>query len=274
MLELSKIKTHEASQAREEINESKIAEYADHITNGGSFPPIIVFYDSTSYWLADGWHRLLATKRVGCLTILEEIHVGGQRDALKYALGANSKHGLPRTNADKRKAVGIALNDAEWSKLPTREIAEMCSVSHNLVAEMQRGLTPSDKTEKNNSVNVYKDEQDNSVIGLQPTKTVNNSQDVPEANVEPEIEVPQYEEFHPSDEEIAESIRHDEEQNSYIKKLLESDDPLAQAIKDVVRYKALARISEERFNGLQGEKIELIRMIKSLQNKLSKAGVK
>lgn len=186
MLELSKIKTHEASQAREEINESKIAEYAEHITNGGSFPPIIVFYDSTNYWLADGWHRLIATKRVGCLTILEEVHVGGQRDALKYALGANSKHGLPRTNADKRKAVGIALNDAEWSKLPTREIAEMCNVSHTMVAELQK---PAKKD--SNLVNVYKNDPE---VKVKSEESVNVYKEIPvSSKVEPEYDPVEHE---------------------------------------------------------------------------------
>lgn len=147
MLAISRIK--EGSQARASINESTIQEYADHLTNGGSFPPVIVFFDSKDYWIADGWHRLIAHQRIGCLEILEEVHVGGQREALRYALGANNAHGLPRTNADKRNAVSIALSDAEWSKLPVREIAKICSVSHNLVSEMKQGLSPDDKTKKN-----------------------------------------------------------------------------------------------------------------------------
>jgi len=69
MLELSKIK--KGHQARAAINEATVSEYAKHIEDGGEFPPIIVYFDSKDYWLADGYHRLLATERVGCLTILE-----------------------------------------------------------------------------------------------------------------------------------------------------------------------------------------------------------
>jgi len=163
MLELSKIK--KGHQARAAINEATVSEYAKHIEDGGEFPPIIVYFDSKDYWLADGYHRLLATERVGCLTILEEVRIGTSRDALKHALGANAYHGLPRTNADKRNAVEIALEDSEWSSLSTREIAKLCNVSHNLVAEIQRERNPVKNT-------VAKEP---SVIGLQ-------SNDIPDIN--------------------------------------------------------------------------------------------
>ena len=163
MLELSKIK--KGHQARAAINEATVSEYAKHIEDGGEFPPIIVYFDSKDYWLADGYHRLLATERVGCLTILEEVRIGTSRDALKHALGANAYHGLPRTNADKRNAVEIALEDSEWSSLSTREIAKLCNVSHNLVAEIQRERNPVKNTVAKES----------SVIGLQPS-------DIPDIN--------------------------------------------------------------------------------------------
>jgi len=148
MLELTKIQ--KCAQARISISEDTIAQYVEHIESGGQFPPIIVFFDGQDYWLADGWHRLLAHERSGCLTIKSEVKHGGKRDALQYALSANSAHGLPRTNADKRNAVEIALADPEWSTMSTREIAKLCNVSHNMVAEIQRGLLPADKTAQNN----------------------------------------------------------------------------------------------------------------------------
>ena len=163
MLELKKIQ--KGHQARAAINEATVSEYAKHIEGGGEFPPIIVYFDSKEYHLADGYHRLLATERVGCLTILEEVRPGTSRDALKHALGANAYHGLPRTNADKRNAVEIALDDSEWSRLSTRDIAKLCNVSHNLVAEIQRERNPV----KNTVV------KESSVIGLQPS-------DIPDIN--------------------------------------------------------------------------------------------
>lgn len=176
MLELSKIK--KGAQARKAINEATVSEYAEHLEAGGSFPPIVVFFDSKDYWLADGWHRLIAHERIGCLTIHEEVRIGSKRDALKYALGANDTHGLRRSNADKRNAIEMALEDTEWSKLSTREVAELCNVSHNLVSEVRRGVTPTGKTENNNTR-----QKQSAVIGLQPKNNDKNNQHVIEGEV-------------------------------------------------------------------------------------------
>lgn len=43
------------------------------------------------------------------------------------------QHGLPRTNADKRRAVSVLLADPEWAKWSNREIARRCVVTHGLV---------------------------------------------------------------------------------------------------------------------------------------------
>ena len=38
---------------------------------GAVFPPVIVFYDGTSYWLADGFHRVGATESLGRTAIVK-----------------------------------------------------------------------------------------------------------------------------------------------------------------------------------------------------------
>jgi hypothetical protein len=55
-----------------------------------------------------------------------------------FALGANIKNGLRRTNEDKRKCVEIALeNFAEWSD---RRVAEVCGVAHTFVGKIRSAL--------------------------------------------------------------------------------------------------------------------------------------
>lgn len=147
MIDLKKIRVQSGTQSREAINENTVNEYAELIENGVELPPIVLFFDSTDYWIADGWHRYLACKKLGCLTIREEIIPGTQRDAQRYSLGANAEHGLPRTRADKVKAVTIALNDKEWARLSDREIASMCKVSHTFVAKL-REKAPEKQTRK------------------------------------------------------------------------------------------------------------------------------
>jgi hypothetical protein len=55
-------------------------------------------------------------------------------------VGANSTHGLRRTNADKRRAALTLLQDAEWQGWSNREIARQCGVTHAFVAKLRREL--------------------------------------------------------------------------------------------------------------------------------------
>lgn len=71
-----------------------------------------------------------------------EVRVGTQRDAILYPCGANTQHGLRRSQADKRKAVGIMLADPEWSKWSDREIARRCGVSHPFVGKLRHLPAP------------------------------------------------------------------------------------------------------------------------------------
>ena len=111
MLELSNIKIDGGTQSRAELNQDVVAEYAEAYKAGAQMPPIVVFFDGNSYWLGDGFHRYFGAKAAGMETIYEERIPGTQRDAVLYSLNANAKHGLRRSNADKRKAVETMLND-------------------------------------------------------------------------------------------------------------------------------------------------------------------
>lgn len=147
-LELSKIKIGNGTQIRVAIDQKTVGEYTEALMNGGQFPPVTVFHDGVNYYLADGYHRYFAHKNAVFKEINVEITEGTQRDALQYALGANSKHGLKRTNEDKRNAVMIALDDLEWSMLPTREIAKLCGVSHTYVQTIKDKLNEDNKPAK------------------------------------------------------------------------------------------------------------------------------
>jgi len=105
---------------------------------GVRFPPVVLFTDGQEYWLADGWHRVLAARRAGLTEIAADVHTGTARDALLYSVSANSAHGLPRTNADKRRAVALLLADSEWSQWSDREIARHCHVDNKVVGSMRR----------------------------------------------------------------------------------------------------------------------------------------
>ena len=136
MLDLELIRIDGGTQSRVELNQVTVAEYAEAYKGGADFPPVIVYYDGAERWLADGFHRYYGAKAAGLAQIYAAVTPGTQRDAIRHSLGANGSHGVRRTNADKRKAVLVALNDTDWGSLPHKDIAAMCSVSREYVSPL------------------------------------------------------------------------------------------------------------------------------------------
>jgi hypothetical protein len=128
------------AQARAEICESTVQEYADAMTDGAEFPPLVVFFDGAKHWLADGFHRWRAARRADLEQVACDVRAGSKRDAILHAVGANSSHGLKRSNADKRRAVAILLRDDEWRKKSDRWIAGKCGVSQPFVGSIREQL--------------------------------------------------------------------------------------------------------------------------------------
>ena len=147
MIALTQIRIDGGTQSRAELNQDVVAEYAEAYKAGAQMPPVVVFFDGTFYWLGDGFHRYFGAKAAGMETIYEERIPGTQEDAFVYCLGANHKHGLRRTNADKRHSVEMALGHAAWESLSDNEVAKRCGVSQNFVSEIHRSLK-SDLSEK------------------------------------------------------------------------------------------------------------------------------
>jgi hypothetical protein len=147
-IKLSDIVTTAGTQIRARIDQDTVAEYAEAMKDASNkFPPVVVFHDGSQFILGDGFHRALAATRNGFKDILAEVRTGTKADALKYALGANTAHGLRRTNSDKRRSVVLAL--AEWPKVSDREIARICAVSNNFVSDTRKTqLSSNDSSEK------------------------------------------------------------------------------------------------------------------------------
>jgi hypothetical protein len=131
-IKLADIRIDGGTQTRAKINLEVVSEYADLVLGGTKFHPVDVFFDGVWHWLADGFHRYHAHKRAKVKDILATIHTGSKDDALVFALGANTKNGLRRTNQDKRKCITIALE--RWPDLSNSRIAEICGVTDKTVA--------------------------------------------------------------------------------------------------------------------------------------------
>ena len=127
---------------RAERSEAKVQEYAAFLGEGGTLPPPIAFClkGRARFVIVDGDIRIEAQLRVnpGLKRIELRLVEGDHADALWYALGANSKHGLPLNNADKRRAAGLALQGFPQSSLT--EIAKHLGVSVPFVSNVSQDL--------------------------------------------------------------------------------------------------------------------------------------
>lgn len=141
LLKQAEIRREISLQTRAGINVSTVEEYKEALQGGASFPRVVTFFDGVYYYLADGWHRYEAYVAARIDEIPAEVYEGSRRDAQLYALGANAVHGLRRTNEDKRRAVGLMLEDLEWTDWSDSEIARTCKVSHTFVGKVRLALT-------------------------------------------------------------------------------------------------------------------------------------
>lgn len=141
-LALDLIRTDGGTQLRTKAKSNTIADYADAMRKGAEFLPVLVVYDGQHYWLVDGFHRVAAAKQAGKIEVLAEIYEGTLRDALLHAVKANATNGLPRSNADKRAAVKVLLQDEEWGQWSDGEIARRCAVSDRFVSKVRKKLSP------------------------------------------------------------------------------------------------------------------------------------
>lgn len=137
-LSLDLINLYGGTQTRVATNDDAVAAYAEEMAHGAAFPPVTVYFDGSTHWLADGFHRYLAAKRNQQPTLSADVQPGGRTDALRHALGANATNGLYRTNGDKRHAAEIALE--EWPEMANPVLAEICHVSIELVRRARADL--------------------------------------------------------------------------------------------------------------------------------------
>lgn len=137
---IADIRTDGGTQSRAQINWLTVTDYAADIAEGATFPPVVVYFDGGAYWLADGFHRLEAHKRLGLVEIDADVKQGTRRDAILYSVKANALHGLRRTNEDKRRAVTMLLEDEEWRQWSAYRIADACGVSQPFVLSTKKSL--------------------------------------------------------------------------------------------------------------------------------------
>ncbi len=128
-------------QCREKMNKEVVAEYYENIKRGAEYPAVTVYRGKYGCLLTDGFHTCAALEKLGREEVIANIYEGTERDALLAATGANQTHGLPRSNADKRRAVKKLLAHEEFAQWSERRIAKHVGVSNAFVNKLRKELT-------------------------------------------------------------------------------------------------------------------------------------
>ena len=134
---LSTIRIDCNTQSRESISPDVVDQYAEDMQGGNIFPSVIVYYDGTFYYLVDGHHRFHAAMKIGAPSLECTVIEGTLREAVLYSMTVNSKHGLPRSSADKRYCILRMLDDIEYGEYSNNHIAKLCHVGHVLVGTIR-----------------------------------------------------------------------------------------------------------------------------------------
>lgn len=128
-------------QSRAEMNFDQIDEYAQQMRDGIIFDAIEAIIDTDGHnHVYNGAHRIEAAKKAGVYLQVKQ-QPGTKAEAEWLALGANTNHGLQRSNATKQRVTKNAL--LTRPELSNREIAKHCQVDHKTVGKLRKDLEAS-----------------------------------------------------------------------------------------------------------------------------------
>lgn len=119
-------------QTRAGTDAETIDNYAEAMADGATFPEVTVFTDGKRYWLADGFHRVMAAKQNGRTVIAADVRKGTEDDAVVFGGTANNKQGKRPTRADVQHFLQMVWDrrEAIFGGTPTGgNLAEKCGVT-------------------------------------------------------------------------------------------------------------------------------------------------
>jgi len=275
-LKVSDIRIDGSTQIRKELNQDKVNEYAEQMEDGVVFPPITVFYDGSSYWLASGFHRLFAEKQRGTETIKVTLINGTVDEATWFALGDN-KHGLNMTAEDYRRSVNITLDHPKWSTYSNAQIAAHVGVSATTVARIkkERNIQPATKV-------TYTDKHGNEAT-MDTSKIGKKKPPKAESKAEPEEEQDEYDPAEEKMRELMDTITHLSDENTVLRDKIAIGQWDASEIEKIDAQETIENLREqirileidnqalrESRDMFQNRNAELIKSVNSLKKKLQK----
>ena len=264
------------TQARASLNQDVVNDYAEKMKEGEVFPPVIVFYDGSEYWLSDGFHRYFAHKLNGFSSIDCDVHEGTLDDATLFSFTTNGKHGLGWTAEDKRNIVIKMLQHPIWSQWTNAEIARQANISKMTVGRVKKSLeADSVKTDTPEVKKFTNSKGGTSLIDVSKVKTKTKAEPV-KPTVQEDFEEDAINDLSETIEEmnkeitlLKDTIALGQWDASEIEKIDVQDTitELREKIRVLEIDNAALRVSRDTF---QSKNADLMRINKSLQNKLAK----
>jgi hypothetical protein len=285
VLKLSDIRLDGDTQMRVEINHSTVQDYAESMKLGAKFTPMVVYFDGTDNWLANGFHRYAAYKSNGTLEAECEIVEGTLEDAQFYALSANGTNGLRPTPADNRRSCFRIFGHSKWSKMSGNAIAKHLNISPMTVSryrkewEQQNGLAPTTE------VNYTRNGEDKTMMvdKHREKKSIERRYEEelpvpPPMTKEEELDQKLSEMTHllketiDENEKLRDAVATGQFDGSEIEKI-DIEDTIRE-LREQIRLKDIEIQSlRESRDTYQNRAAELMKQVKVLQNKLKKAGI-
>jgi transcriptional regulator with XRE-family HTH domain/uncharacterized ParB-like nuclease family protein len=125
--------------------EEKVQEYQEAMAEGQEFPPITVWDKGGHYWLIDGMHRLLASKRLGKDTIKAEVvELENELEARLLAIEKNMLHGIPLDREEKKELARLLYADG----VEIEKLRKLFRVSERTVYNWVEGVKRRAKDEE------------------------------------------------------------------------------------------------------------------------------
>ena len=280
VLNIANIRIDGGTQARVALNQDVVKDYAEKMRDGEKFPEITVFFDGSDYWLADGFHRYFATKSNGTVSIEADVKNGTLNDATLFAFGANGKRGLSMSAEDNRNVIYAMLRHPEWKLWTNAAIAKHVGVSKMTVGRVKATLD----IKEEDTVKKYKDKH-----GNESTIETKNLKAKPEKTTKPDTstgEINPFVEYEEKIRELTDTIIEQDRENQILRdqialgqwdasdiEKIDVQDTITELREQIrimdIDNKAM-RDSRDMF---QNRNAELMRTVKSLQNKLKKLEV-
>lgn len=275
------------TQAGLSIDEGNVNSFVKALTDGHILPPVVVFFDGFHYHLADGLHRLIASRKTGAATIAADVRQGSLMDATLFALGANQRDRMLRSKRYRFGAVvRMLVKFADWSD---HRIATYVDVSTSIVGAIRseaQGSSGGNSVERSNKTKhggaasqkeAVQEDRPAKAPSSEPPKEVSTDECSHAAVASPgDVAAPSCPEdidelnvdLAPDAEEIADAQRAESEMLETFRAVLALDDSMGEAVREVHRLNQVNRGLQSRVDGLMLEKNAAISRIKALQRKL------